>query len=982
MQKVLLLSHRFLSNWFRLVSRHWFLYLFLLPWGISYAQNTNTVSGTVTGVSDGLALPGVNIIVKGSSSGTVTDIDGRYTINVANQNDTLVFSSIGYTTEEVPVNGRNTIDMTLAEDIQSLREVVVIGYGTAEKKEITSSVASVDAKEFNRGNVNDPAQLLQGKVAGLSIVKPGGDPNAGFNIRLRGLSTFGANSQPLIVIDGVVGGSLQSVDPNDIASVEVLKDASAAAIYGTRGASGVIIVTTKRGSTPGTATIDYNGYVSLEEVAKFVPNSSPQQFVEAGGTDLGNETDWLDLLTDDGITHVHNISIANSTESSSYRASFNYRDVEGIALGNGFDQINGRLNLTQRAINDKLNLTVNLGITRRNASFIPYEALRFAIITNPTAPIYNDNDPEQGYWEPTTPEYHNPMAIANETTDNGNFKTMLGSLLAEYEVVSGLNLSAFYSQQYESDMRSQYFSSRMRFSSASGRGGLANKFSEDRINELFELTGSFKRNLGSLSLNTVVGYSWQELTTENFSAANGNFITDDLLYNNLGLGLDIANNLASMGSLREESRLISFFGRAILNFDDTYFFTAAYRREGSSRFGVNNRWGNFYSLSGGLDLIQLLDLPMDVLKLRAGYGVTGNLPNEFYEYLQRLGPGSRFLYNGSFVPSFGIASNPNPDLKWEQKAETNIGVDFGLFSSRLSGSIDYYVRNTKDVLQVVSVPVPPNFFPTTLENIGELKSNGLEVAFNYLLLENNDGLVYNTGLIFSTFNTELVKFTNESSQLFLGNLGPPGLNNTLVIRVKEGEPIGDIMAPIFLGVDEDGKRIIQDQNEDGNITQIDDAVVVGNGLPDFELSWNNSITYKSFDLNFLLRGAFGHSLVNINRAYYESPAAANNYNPIRTKYYLPNLTEGESWNSYYVEKADFFKLDNITLGYNLPLSGGTAFRNVRFYLSGQNVFVISDYTGVDPEVHYSYGSPLAPGVDDRNSYFRTRTYTFGVNFGF
>lgn len=985
MSKILLLDHwLFCYLLRRLAGRKALLLLMVfVPLSFTYGQNTRTVSGQVTSLSDGATLPGVNILIQGRSAGTVTDVEGNYSIQVSATDDTLVFSSIGYLTEEVAINGRDVINITLSEDIKSLSEVVVIGYGTAEKKEITSSVASVDAKEFNRGNVNDPAQLLQGKVAGLSIAKPGGDPNAGFNIRLRGLSTFGANSQPLIVIDGVVGGSLQTVDPNDIASIEVLKDASAAAIYGTRGASGVIIVTTKKGGVEGTSAIDYNGYVALEEVARFVPNSTPEQFIEAGGQDNGYETDWLDLVTQTGVSNVHNVSLSNSSKSSSYRVSVNYRDVEGIAKGSGFDQLNGRLNLTQRAINDRLNLTANLGITRRRADFVNYEALRFAIIADPTAPIYLNNDPSLGYWEPSTPEYHNPMAIINEVTDDGNFKTFLGSLRADFEIFDGLNVGAFYSQQYESDMRSQYFSSRMRFNSGQGRGGLANKFSEDRINELFELTGSFKRQLGKLGLNTVVGYSWQELTFENFRAENGNFITDDLLYNNLELGLDIANNLAAMESAREESRLISYFGRVILNFDDTYFLTAAYRREGSSKFGANNRWGNFYSFSGGVDIQKLADLPMDVLKLRAGYGITGNIPNQNYEYLQRLAPGSRFLYNGSFVPSFGIASNPNPDLKWEQKAETNIGLDFAFMNNRLNGSVDYYIRDTDDVLQTINVPVPPNFFGTTLQNVGELKSNGLEVLINYLLLQNNEGLTYNTGVTFSTFNTELVTLNNENTQVFLGNLGPPGLNGTLVIRLKEGEPIGDIMAPIFLGLDEDGQRILQDQNEDGNITQIDDAVVVGNGLPDFELSWNNSLTYRSFDLNFVMRGAFGHSLVNINRAYYESPAASNNYNPVRTKYYLPDLNQGESWNSYYVEKADFFKLDNVTLGYNMSLGENSILKNLRLYVTGQNLFVITDYTGVDPEVHYDYGgNQLAPGVDDRNSYFRTRTYTLGVNVGF
>ncbi len=956
--------------------------LVFLLFGTCLLAQTSMITGTARSSEDDAPLIGVSIQIKGTSTGTITDIDGKYRIEAAGD-DVLVFSYIGYQPIEEAVGGRSQIDVSLAPSSELLDEVVVIGYGTAERKEITNSVASVDAEDFNKGNVNDPVQLLQGKVAGLSIAKPGGDPNAGFNIRLRGLSTFGANSQPLIVIDGVLGGSLQTIDPNDIASIEVLKDGSAAAIYGTRGASGVIIVTTKKAGIGDGARIDFNTYVATEEVAKFVEISTPAQYREAGGVDNGSETDWLDLLTRSGISQVYNLSAYNNVGNGNYRVSVNYRDVNGIAMNSGFDQLNGRLSLTQYAINDKLRLTFDLGLTKRNAQFTPYEALRFAIIADPTAPIYNNNNPDDGYWEPNTPEYHNPYAISQEVTDEGTFKTLLGNIRADYELFNGLSLGVFYCHQYANDLRSQYYSSKTRFTSASGQRGRANKFTEDRKNELFEFTGTFKRKLRNLSLNAVAGYSWQEFVYENFNAFNTNFITDDLLFNALELGLGTAvgsDATAGMNSQKEESRLISFFGRAILNYDDKYFLSLALRREGSSKFGPNNRWGNFYSISGGVDLVQAAKVPLDVLKLRIGYGVTGNLPNQNYEYRTRLARGSRTFFNNQrYLQGVNFASNPNPDLKWEQKAETNIGLDFGFMGNRFNGAIDYYVRNTTDVLQSISVPVPPNFFSSTLQNIGELKSSGLEVALNFAAIQKTN-FSYNTGLVFSTFNTELVTLDGEREQIFIGNLGPPGLNGINVIRVAEGQPIGDIMAPIFEGLNDNGQRIITDQNGDGTISQEDDAVVVGNGLPDFELSWNNSVQIGNFDVSAVIRGAFVHSLVNINRAYYESPAAANNYNPVRTKYYLPDLVESESWNSYYVEEADFVKLDNITLGYSLR-SPTPAIRNIRLYASAQNLFVITGYTGVDPEVHYIYVSVLAPGVDDRNSYFRTRTFTFCLNLG-
>lgn len=959
--------------------------IFCLVSNLGFAQETKTLEGTVISSVDNAPIPGVNVIVKGTSNGTVTDFDGKYSISVSSE-DMLVFSYVGYKSQEQEVGEKTLIDVALDEDFTQLSEVTVtsIGYGSVERREITSAVASVTSEEFNKGNINDPSQLLQGKVAGLSIAKPGGDPNAGYNIRLRGLSTFGANSQPLVVIDGVAGGSLSLIDPNDIESIEVLKDASAAAIYGTRGASGVILVTTKKARGVDIAKIDYNTYVAVESVARFVQNSTPAQYREAGGVDNGFETDWLDLVTHTGVSTVHNLALSNATKNGSYRASINYRDVEGVALGNGFDQLNGRFNFEQRALNDKLILTLNGGITKRKAQFKPYESLRFAIIADPTAPVYNGGDPANGYWEPATPEYHNPVGIANEVTDDGIFKTMLANIRAKYKLTDSFDIGAFYSLQYESDQRSQYYSSKTRFSAASGQNGRARKEAEDRQNELFELTANYQKLFGNLKVTLLGGYSWQEFGFERFDAFNTNFITDDLLYNALELGLGTATGsdaLLGINSQKEESRLISFFGRAMFNYDDKFFISGSYRREGSSKFGINEKWGDFYAVSGGVDFSEIFEIPFSTLKLRAGYGITGNLPNQNYESRTRLSRGSRSLFNNSrYLQGVNFASNPNPNLKWEEKAETNVGLDFGLLDSRLYGSVDYYSRNTSDVLQFVSVPVPPNFYDRTLLNIGELKSNGLEIALNAAVIQKPD-FDYNTGVTFSTFNTELVSLDGDREQIFLGNLGAPGLNNILVIRVKEGEKIGDIMAPTFEGLDADGKRIITDLNGDGTINQEDDAVVAGNGLPDFEIGWSNSLRYKNLDLNFTFRGAFGHSLVNINRAYYESPAASNNYNPVRTKYYLPELTEPESWNSYYVEKADFLKLDNLTLGYNFEM-GKAKVKSLRLYASGQNLFVITGYTGVDPEVHYTYGnSPLSPGVDDRNSYFRTRTISLGLNIG-
>ncbi len=963
-------------------------FLFVMALGFPLSSQSFTVTGVVTDEA-GLTLPGVNVVEASvPTNGTATDADGAYSLEVTDANARLQFTFTGYAAQLIDLQGRAVIDVVMEPTIEALEEVVVIGYGTSKKKEVTSSVANVGEGEFNTGNVYDPAQLLQGKVAGLSIVKPGGDPNAGYNVRLRGLSTFGANSAPLVIIDGVLGASLQTVDPNEIESIDVLKDGSAAAIYGTRGSSGVIIVTTKKGAA-GQQGVEYNGYIALEEIARSVPIASADRFVEEGGPDLGSETDWLDEVTRDGISHTHNLALYGSSGSSNYRLSVNYRDVEGVAVNSGFEQLNARLNLEHRILDDRLRMNANVSVNQRNASFVPYEALGFSLISNPTAPVYVDGDPELGYLEPNTTEFHNPVAIANETTDEGKYKTLLASIKAEYEILDGLSVSAFYSLQTESDLRSQYFGSQMRWAGSAGLSGRATKFTEDRNNQLFELTGTFNRDFGRTNLIVVGGYSYQKFQRENFNAFNTGFITDELGYDNLafGLGLNSDNSsLRGFGSSRDEALLASFFGRVQLNFNDTYFLTAAYRREGSSRFGPNERWGNFYSASGGINIANILPGFYDQLKLRVGYGVTGNLPEPFYAYISRLNSTGVTTFNDGtserLIRLFNYVSNENPDLKWEQKAEWNFGLDFAFFDYHLTGSIDFYSRNSYDILFNQPVSQPPNFYGFTLLNLGELQSRGVEVVLEYLAIT-KENFNWTTGITFSHNKTKILELNEDSQVFFGGNPGPPGLNGQQVVRAEVGEELGQLQAPIFLGLNDDGTRIIEpleDLDGSGEIEAFRDWPIVGNALPDFELAWNNSMRFGNFDLNFTLRGAFGHSLANIHRAYYEVPDNANNYNLVITKYYLPDMVGNEDWNSYYVEKADYFKLDNATLGYNFGIPG-SVIDNLRLYLSVQNLFVITDYTGVDPEVRYG-GNPLFPGVEYRNNYFRTRTYTLGLNVGF
>jgi iron complex outermembrane receptor protein len=908
--------------------------------------------------------------------------------------------------QEIEIGGRSTIDLQMQLDVETLTEVVVVGYGTQDKKEITSSVTSVKAEDFNGGNVNDPSQLIQGKVAGLVIARPGANPSQGFNIRLRGLSSFGANTSPLVVIDGIIGADLNNVDPNDIASIDVLKDGSAAAIYGTRGSSGVILITTKSGKK-GKSTIDYNGNVTVESVAKDVPVADAGQYREFSrqlgfGNDFGSSTDWFDELTRDAVAQIHNLSLSGGSESTTYRASFNYRQGDGVAINSGYEQFNGRLNLTQRAINDKLTFNLNIAATERIDDKIFDQAFRYATIYNPTAPVRSDDpayDIYDGFFEEVLFDYYNPVAIVNQTDWEEKKKVLNVALRADYDITDELRVGAFYSRQRENRIFAQY-ADKNSFWGGRDRNGLASRGSEENFNHLFETTVNYQKTFGDLDMALLGGYSYQDFVDEGFGMQGGDFLTDAFQFNNMGASLDFANGLGGVLSFKNNHRLVAFFGRVNLNYQNTYFLSASVRREGSTRFGENNKWGNFPAVSAGVNISNLVDIPyMNELKFRASYGVTGNLPGSSYISLQRFGPQGTFFYNGSFVPSFGPNSNPNPNLQWEKKGELDFGLDFAMFDNRLTGTIDYYRRTTTDLIYPTRVPVPPNFVGTTDLNIGELQNNGFEFAANYLAIDKGD-FSWSIGGNISTFTTELSSLSTEEFDFggfFLtANLGSPGQNNTELIRVEEGKPIGQIWGKIYEGIDEGGNWIFQDLNGDGVINDSDETVL-GNGLPDFTFGINSTINYKNWDFNFFLRGAMGHDMVNTFRAFYEAPQALVSYNVLESTSDVINLTDNPLFSSLHVEDASFLTLDNFTVGYTFDVPQGSWLKKARLYIAGQRPFVITGYSGVDPEVRFADGTtgagqsvfpdntdgnPFAPGIDRRNTWFRSRSFTFGANISF
>jgi TonB-linked SusC/RagA family outer membrane protein len=971
--------------------------LMMLSFGLlsfAWAQE-RTITGKVTDAESGETIPGANIVEKGTSNGTITDFDGNYSISVGD-GATLMVSFVGYESQEVNVGAMSVVDVQLSLDVQSLSEVVVVGYGTQDKKEITSAVVAIDEESFNVGNINNPAELLQGKVPGLSVYNKGGDPNSSGTIRLRGISTVGANTEPLVVVDGVIGASLENVDPNDIESVNVLKDGSAAAIYGSRGSSGVILITTKKGKRNAGVSATYNGYVAAATILKGLPVMTASEYIDAGGNDLGSETDWLGEVTRTGVSNVHNVAVSGGSQNTTYRLATNFRDVNGILSESGFDQVNARASISHFAMNDKLKIDFNMSMTNRESNFSFNEALRYASLYNPTAPIKFDNGE---YFQAVLFDNFNPVAIIEQNQNVGKRKNLNFNVQGEYSITDALSFTVNYGQQYTNNLNGQFYPSTSFFRGLN-RDGLATRFTDDSKFELLESFATYNGAFGDINLTVSAGYSFQENFYESLNLSVGNFPSNDLGFYGIDQSgdrvLGIASNVVIDSYASPEERIIAFFGRVNMTFDDAIFFNASVRREGSTKLGVDNRWGLFPAFGLGVDLNNYLGLDaFSQLKLRAGYGVTGALPSasgqaqDLYEY----------DFTGGGTVSFTRAGNP--DLKWEEKAEVNIGVDFGVMGGRLTGAVDVYQRNITDF--ILERDVDPGVYgaSTRYENVGALKTNGAELSLAFDAIQNSD-FTWNTGIVASTYKTTLEEFTNEEQ--VRGNLGSPGQNGTNMIRVAVGEELGQIWGPVFSGVDENGAPTFEDLNGDGTVVSnpasaLDDDAdmeVLGNGLPSFELGWTNQITFGAFDFNAFFRGAFGHSLVNTFRAFYEpiDAGAINSYNRIITENAVDGLTSAQ-YSSLYVEKADFLRLDNVTAGYTINTDNFDAFKSIRLYLNVQNAFVITNYSGLDPDpVLQDFGSVdnggyaettpdvLAPGIDRRNNYFTARTFTFGINLGF
>ena len=960
------------------------------------------ISGKVVD-SKGESIIGANIMEKGTSNGTITDFDGNFSLNVSAKS-VLQISYIGYKTQEIPVSQLKAgAVITLKEDTEVMDEVVVIGYGTQRKGDVTSAIASVKAEDFTVGKVGDAADLIKGKVAGLSIAKGSGDPNATSAIRLRGVISVNGSTTPLILIDGVVG-DLSTVAPENIEAIDVLKDASAAAIYGTRGANGVILITTKTGKREAHTTASYSGYVSASQFGKKLDFMTAED-VRAGKTnftDKGYDTDWLDAISRTGFTHNHNFNISGGTKQTTYSADFTYRKEDGVIMNTYAEDIRMRFDVSHWMLNDMLK--VNLNMVKKwhknsatNATATDQSNIyRQAIARNPTAPIYNEDG---SYNEDFGVNYYyNPVGMLEERLGNYTYEETRAAGNITFEPIKGWQTNLMLATSRFGAHDKGYNTSDYYGNQLNQWTGYAYHTNSESFQNNLELTSKYDLNVGKHRMNAMVGYSYQYYKYEQNYANNYNFPTDFFQWNNLGIGQALKEGKAGMGSSASENTLIGFFARVSYAYDNRYNLLVSVRREGSSKFGDNNKWGTFPSASLGWTISNEEFMKgitwLNNLKLRAGFGITGVIPNDPYISLTKYAYGSSYYYSdGKWLPGLSVSSNPNPDLRWEKSTEFNVGLDWSVLDNRLGGSIDVYNKKTTDLLFLYTVPTPPNLFNSTLANAGSVRNQGIEVAVNAVPVRTKD-FEWKTVVTVSANKNKLLSLSNDmyESNSFKdsGGLGEP--INISTHRMEEGRALGEFYGLKSVGVSENGLFLIE--KPDGEVVEFSNDQLkndeyrqyLGSGLPKVYLGWTNNLSYKNWDLSMQFTSQLGFKILNEPRAFYENNSIA--YNRLKSVEEAPyggqytlSSSQPQTFVSYYLEDGDFLKLTNLTIGYTFPIKKNNKYiKGVRAYLSGDNLFCITGYSGLDPELSNWY--PTSAGIDARDKYPSIRSFTFGLNLTF
>lgn len=952
--------------------------------------------------ANGEPLIGVTVLEQGTSNGTVTDVNGRYTLKTTKPNAKLKVSYIGYESQVI-TPGQS---VTLSANDATLNEVVVVGYGTMRRKDVTSSITTVNAKDLDKGVYTDPAQMLQGKVAGL-VISSSGDPNGSSSITLRGSSSLreGEAMQPYYVIDGIPGMDISMVAPDDIESIDVLRDATATAIYGSKAANGVIIITTKKG-TEGKTNVSYNGYVAFDNALKTLDMASAAELRASGEVveDEGANTDWQDEVLRTGVSHSHNLSISGGNKQTKYIASLNYIDHDGVIRGTEMNRVNGRALITTKVLKDRLTLSAGINAMRGVHKGVPVGQNGESVLDamnyySPTNPVRN----EDGSWFKSDigSQNYNPLSMINEDSNEFEWRRMQYIGKASLDIIDGLVLNANYSYNSKQKVYSYYNSSLSQLPYG-GTKGKAHRDTRLGHDQTFETYLNYDLTFAKVhKLSLMAGYSWEErVNNDGFGVSVYNFYNDQLGFKNLAYG-NFINGMSDVDSGVEEIvRNISFYGRANYSYDGKYLLQATVRRDGSSVFGANNRWGTFPSVSAAWNIAEesfMKDGIFDQLKLRAGYGVSGNALG-FGAYsaytLFGLNSGSSFTYNGVTYSKIEATQNGNKDLKWETTKMFNVGVDFAFLDSRLSGSIEFYNKKTSDLIW--SYDVSTNIYPVGYmnANVGDITNTGIELTINAVPVKTKD-FTWQTTVNLAHNKNKVDKLSNKKFSVDYKDWGDPNIggisSNGEVERIKEGESLGTFWTYEWAGYNEHGQSTyyVHDATtgeRTGEVTttpEKKDKTKVGCALPKVTYGWNNTLTYKKWALTAFFQGNIGNKIMNATRAHYSNKAllsAGKNVlaDALKDKYFTSDNTYYYP-SDRYLENGSFFRLSTLSLAYTFDNLDGWL-KSVQVYGTAKNVFTITGYKGLDPDINLG---GLEPGLDKRETFYpHTRSFILGVKVNF
>lgn len=1020
--------------------------------GATFMQE-RVVSGKISN-EDGEGLPGASVIVKGTAIGTTSDMNGDFRLSLPSDAQVLVVSYIGYQSQEVTINNRSQIDVSLSPDLSQLQEVVVVGYGVQKKSDLTGAISSVKGTELSQLPMQRVDQALQGRAAGVMVLNTSGQPGGNTTIRIRGMNSISGGNQPLVVIDGLQGVDINSLNPNDIESIEILKDASATAIYGSQGANGVILITTKTGKK-GKPVVNYSFNQSYQQLRKKLDLMNAREFVstinayraslDQPGEDIivptpvfddtevnywntHEGTDWQDQVYRTAPMTSHQLSLSGGTDNIDYLISGGYLDQQGILINSEFERFSLRANANVK-VSDRTRFGLSWAGIKEKGNTPPFgegvadidplgQVVSTAPRWSPTIPVYDElgnyaRHPS-GFGEPNS---WNPVASGLEPFVENNSMINNLNMFLEYKIIDGLTVR-FTGGAITRNVNNFRYLNRKTFAGFQRNGtGYAMEASHARYQNSNIIT--YDKEINSMHRITLTGVAEQQVQISKGSTINGS----DFLVDQAGI-FDLGGaQILTTSSYQTKRAINSFLGRVNYSFADKYLLTASYRADGSSVFGANNKWGYFPSASVAWraseeSFMKALDVFSD-FKVRASWGVTGNQAISPYASLAQIVSGANYPYNGGTETNIGfnISRAPNANLKWESTEQVDVGVDFALFNGRLTGSVDYYVKTTKDLLLSRQLPTYTGF-NSIVDNVGSTENKGFEISLG------GDPFVgafkWNTGFNISFNRAKVLKLANEGKLPFRTTTGAGyGIstnNNTALMYLRAGEPFGQMTGWITEGTwstaeAEEAKAYGQlpgdikyrDINDDGQINNLD-LTIIGNALPDFIFGWTNSFSFKNFELMVLIQGVQGNDLFNAGRIRLERPgegtssALLNRWTPenqdtdvpafihqsVRKAAAYPSMVSvGDSRVSRWVEDASYIRLKNITLGYNVPTSviGRLGLTRLRAYVTGTNLITITDYTGYDPEVSSFNTSDAALGVDF-GSYPTSKTVTFGVDLTF